>query len=166
MEAVKVEAEEKAEEEAKAEEESIDGAARREIGGDRLGLYVWDYAMDAGSGYDKERPGRGAVMFLTDVCSQGCSSGCWSDLIYYSDTGPFFQKYAKEIGGIVREDQESGAFGDKGMSSLTGWDSSDPLALEENNRNVLAWYGVESWAMRLTYACSRYEHAGADSDVR
>lgn len=70
-------------------------------------------------------------------------------LIYYSDTINFYKTYQDEINSLLADDFLS--IGTRDMVQLFGdsWDEKDPLALEENNRNLLAWYGYEEIARRL-----------------
>lgn len=95
------------------------------------------------SGYDTPES------FLKEVCEHSCQSGIVGALIYYTDTVKFYRKYRKEINDLLVEnmdnsgaDSPSGLFGDKR-------DTSDPLAHDEQNQNLLAWFGFEESAMRL-----------------
>lgn len=89
----------------------------------------------------------GAEGVLNDLMKGGCASGYVRHLIYYTHTVAFFKKYRKEIAAMLAEgisDMGSieGMFGDK-------WDKEDPLAEDDTNRNLLAWYGFEETALRL-----------------
>lgn len=84
-----------------------------------------------------------------DLMHGGCASGYVSDLIYYEDTRAFFKKYKKEISVLLKEAVENCGsvdlvFGDK-------WDKEDPLAIEDQNQNLLAWFGFEETARVLFY---------------
>lgn len=78
-----------------------------------------------------------------------CIGGGVKKLIYYSDTINFYKTYQDEINSLLADDFLS--IGTRDMVQLFGdsWDEKDPLALEENNRNLLAWYGYEEIARRL-----------------
>ena len=80
--------------------------------------------------------------FMKDVVQHGCISGIVSELIYYSDTVAFFKKYKKDILDMLESE---------GLhpSELNGWDNSDPLAQDEVNMNVLAWFGFENVTYNL-----------------
>jgi len=99
---------------------------------------------------DPGYPTADAAAFLRDLSSHGCSSGMVGDLIYYTDTIPFFKRHKKEILALAKEQAS-----DYGMSvgqvleGLNGWDKDDPLAEEETNQNLLAWYGFEETARML-----------------
>jgi hypothetical protein len=86
--------------------------------------------------------------FMSDLNQGGCQSGMISELIYYSDTVKFYKKYQEEINTLLAETIEeirnnpSDVFGDK-------WDKTDPLAVEEGNQNLLAWFVFEEIANRL-----------------
>ena len=81
--------------------------------------------------------------FLEDLFYCGCASGMVTSLIYYNDTLKFYKKFQKEINDLLYEImQETGynspvdLFGDK-------WEIEDPLALNTQNQNLLAWFGFE-----------------------
>lgn len=80
---------------------------------------------------------------FTDVLHNGCCSGVVSELIYYYDTARFYKQYRQEINemlyNIMNETglyAPSELFGDK-------WDKEDPLAQDDFNQNLLAWFGFE-----------------------
>ena len=80
---------------------------------------------------------------FTDVLHNGCCSGVVSELIYYYDTVRFYKQYRQEINemlyNIMNETglyAPSELFGDK-------WDKEDPLAQDDFNQNLLAWFGFE-----------------------
>ena len=88
-------------------------------------------------------------LIMEDLLQHGCQSGIVSELIYYCDTMKFYKRHKEEINGLLCEIAESigegpsGIFGDK-------WDMEDPLALQEFNQNLLAWFGFEETARKLT----------------
>ena len=80
---------------------------------------------------------------FTDVLHYGCQSGVVGELIYYSDTVRFYKQYRQEINELLYRLMEemssyapSDLFGDK-------WDKEDPLAQDDYNQNLLAWFGFE-----------------------
>ena len=87
--------------------------------------------------------------YLEDVTTHGCSSGMVSGLIYYTDTSAFYEQHVKEINERLRE-----ALADHGLDypgDLFGnaWDDEDPLVVDKNNRNLLAWFAYEDAANEL-----------------
>lgn len=82
-----------------------------------------------------------------DLFYGGCQSGMVGHLIYYCDTIKFFKKHRREISAILAEYIEDGVL--ESMADLNGWDKEDPLALDTNNQNLLAWFGFEEAARRL-----------------
>ena len=74
-----------------------------------------------------------------DIINCGCRSGACRDLIYYGQTKRFYETYKHEINNLL---WKSG-FND--LTDLFGsdWDPYDPLALEDDNQNLLAWFGFE-----------------------
>lgn len=85
-----------------------------------------------------------------DVCNHGCQSGLIGELIYYRDTVAFFEEFKDEINELLAETMgefggsQKDIFGDK-------WDSDDPLALEDFNKNLLAWFAFEEITRRIAY---------------
>ena len=104
---------------------------------DEVTFWLNDYEPD-------ERDGA-----LADLLAHGCESGMVGGLIYYSDTIAFFERHCQEINALLAEMLDSTGytsptelFGDK-------WDSTDPLALDTQNQNLLAWFGFEEAARKL-----------------
>ena len=88
---------------------------------------------------------------FTDVLHNGCRSGVVSELIYYYDTVRFYKQYRQEINemlyNIMNETglyAPSELFGDK-------WDKEDPLAQDDFNQNLLAWFGFEETLRNIGY---------------
>lgn len=88
---------------------------------------------------------------FTDVLHNGCCSGVVSELIYYYDTVRFYKQYRQEINemlyNIMNETglyAPSELFGDK-------WDKEDPLAQDDFNQNLLAWFGFEETLRSIGY---------------
>lgn len=69
-----------------------------------------------------------------DVLQYGCSGGLVRHLIYHTDTYAFFDKYYDEIEELRIEAEE---------------DTGQPLDLQGNLKNTLAWFGFEETAYRL-----------------
>lgn len=88
-----------------------------------------------------------------------CDRGGISKLTFYSDTIPFYKKYQEEINELIAD-----AFFNletRDMVQLFGdkWDKDDPLALEDKNQNLLAWFGYEETARRVyTYLFEEEEN--------
>lgn len=88
---------------------------------------------------------------FTDVLHNGCCSDVVSELIYYYDTVRFYKQYRQEINemlyNIMNETglyAPSELFGDK-------WDKEDPLAQDDFNQNLLAWFGFEETLRNIGY---------------
>jgi hypothetical protein len=86
---------------------------------------------------------------LNDLLTHGCQSGIVPHLIYYRDTVKFYRQHRKEIDGLLYELMES--CGEKSPAALFGdkWDELDPFARDEQNQNLLAWFGFEEAARPL-----------------
>lgn len=78
----------------------------------------------------------------------GCPSGIVGQMIYYTDTVKFYQKHQTEIDALLKEQMESTGLS---IEELFGakWDTEDPLAREQFNQNLLAWFGFEETARTL-----------------
>ena len=98
---------------------------------------VCDYVIDEWNDYNDKKH------IFTDVLYHGCQSGMVGFLIWYSDTTAFYKKYIEEINTLLYNVQSS--TGLYGMKDLFGkkWDEEDPLAIEDFNQNLLAWFGFE-----------------------
>lgn len=82
---------------------------------------------------------------FTDVLNYGCRSGAVSELIYWSDTTPFYKKYQDEINLLVQD-----VLNGMTLNQLfPDWDNDDPLAHEDHNKCLLAWFGFESTLLRI-----------------
>lgn len=78
---------------------------------------------------------------LYEISSHGCASSIVGSMIYYSDTVAFFERHKYVINDMVAE-----FIRDTGLSMnelFKKFDNNDPLCLESNNRNLLAWWSYE-----------------------
>lgn len=106
---------------------------------------VCNYVIGRWSDYNDKK------YIFTDVLHNGCCSGVVSELIYYYDTVRFYKQYRQEINemlyNIMNETGRyapSELFGDK-------WDKEDPLAQDDFNQNLLAWFGFEETLRNIGY---------------
>ena len=106
---------------------------------------VCNYVIGRWSDYNDKK------YIFTDVLHNGCCSGVVSELIYYYDTVRFYKQYRQEINemlyNIINETglyAPSELFGDK-------WDKEDPLAQDDFNQNLLAWFGFEETLRNIGY---------------
>ena len=85
-------------------------------------------------------------IFLS-VMHDGCKSGACRDLIYYGQTKRFYEDYKHEINQLIYKSNYDN------LADLFGsdWDVHDPLALEEDNQNLLAWFGFEETLTQIAY---------------
>lgn len=114
----------------------------------RLEKYVRGWLNRSADDYN----GSGWQGALKDLLYGGCQSGMVGELIYYRDTVKFYKRFQSEIDALLKEsmssigcDGPSGLFGDK-------WDKDDPLAREDLNQNLLAWFGFEETARNIGLA--------------
>ena len=106
---------------------------------------VCNYVIGRWSDYNDKK------YIFTDVLHNGCCSGVVSELIYYYDTVRFYKQYRQEINemlyNIMNETglyAPSELFGDK-------WDKEDPLAQDDFNQNLLAWFSFEETLRNIGY---------------
>ena len=99
----------------------------------RLVKRVCRYIMSNWSYFDDKKD-----IFLS-IMHDGCKSGACRDLIYYGQTKRFYEEYKHEINELVYKSDYTN------FADLLGsdWDNHDPLALDEDNQNLLAWFGFE-----------------------
>ena len=79
---------------------------------------------------------------IADVILEGCQSGIVSELIYYSDSCAFYEKYKEEIW-----DRLSDLADDMGEPSIlhliVTFNGSKEVGSELQLRNLLAWWAAE-----------------------
>lgn len=120
--------------------------------GNSLVKDVCNYILNEWSNYDDKRN------IFTDVLNYGCQSGMVGHLIYYSDTTKYYEKHKKQINDLLQETIKGtccdckGLFGDK-------WDEDDPLVLETQNQNLLAWFGFEETMRNIGLKFKELEQA-------
>ena len=85
--------------------------------------------------------------YIDDVLNHGCQSGIVGELIYYTDTEKFYNKYKKDINELLTE-----FVSDTGLQPselLRDFDKDDFLIQETHNKNVLAWFGCEDTTRKI-----------------
>ncbi len=86
--------------------------------------------------------------YIRDVVEHGCASGTVPGMIYYNETGKFYQEHKEEIWEILYEDHENMGEGNiLTMLSQMRW--ADNVTDENTFENYLAWYAYETAAQRL-----------------
>lgn len=111
---------------------------------DKLEREVLDWINEKAADYDNGP--RGVLM---DLAHGGCASGMVSELIYTGDAVKFYERHQSIIDKRLYESlQDCGAQPDKFFANA-GWDKNDPLAREDENKVILAWFGFEEAARDL-----------------
>ena len=107
----------------------------------KLTKYVCDYIIENWDKYDDKKD-----IFL-DVINCGCESGVCRDLVFYEQTKRFYETYKHEINKLLWKSDFNN------LTDLFGskWDPYDPLALEDDNQNLLAWFGFEETITNIAY---------------
>lgn len=110
-----------------------------------LANYVFNYIEDRWEDYSNP------IDIFTDVLEHGCISGIVGSLIYYSDTVPFYQEHKEEINEMLYNTLEG--MGNHSLPELFGdnWYKDDPLAIYDENQNLLAWFGFEEMLRKIGY---------------
>jgi len=83
-----------------------------------------------------------------DLRNSGCISGMVPEMVFYTDTVAFFERHKEAINALVKEGIDmtgEGSF----ISNFNNYDEEDPLYLEQQNQNNLAWYAFEETAYQL-----------------
>ena len=107
----------------------------------KLVKYVCDYVIESWNDYEDKKD------IFNDVMRSGCRSGIVRDLVYYEQTVRFYETYKHEINELIyKSDYDN-------LAELLGddWDVHDPLALEDDNKNLLAWFGFEVTLTNIAY---------------
>ena len=106
-----------------------------------LNRYVCDYVIKNWDSYEDKND-----IFL-DIMKWGCVSGVCRDLVLCEQTKRFYETYKYEINELLYKS------GWNNLADLFGksWDKADPLALENNNKNLLAWFGFEETITNIAY---------------
>ena len=106
-----------------------------------LSRYVCDYVIENWNNDDDKND-----IFLS-VMKWGCSSGIVRNLVYCEQTKRFYETYKHEINELLYKN------GWNNLVDLFGgdWDVHDPLALDEDNQNLLAWFGFEETLTNIAY---------------
>lgn len=94
-------------------------------------------------------------VLLEDLQKGGCISGMVGPLVNYVDTLEFYERNKEEINELLAE--FAAEQGEKAViHQLGGFDRDDPLYLEQQNQNLLAWVGFEELANK--YYAEKYEN--------
>ena len=112
-------------------------------GSNKLTNHVIDYYMDREYESSDE-----LLKSMEDLQQCGCISGMINELIYYDDTTKFFDKYKEEINELLSNLIDGTGLS---MQELFGdkFDNDDPLIVDYNNKNLLAWFGFEETVNNL-----------------
>ena len=106
---------------------------------------VCNYVIGRWSDYNDKK------YIFTDVLHNGCCSGVVSELIYYYDTVRFYKQYRQEINEMLYNIMnETGLYAPSELFS-DKWDKEDPLAQDDFNQNLLAWFGFEETLRNIGY---------------
>jgi hypothetical protein len=84
---------------------------------------------------------------LKDLFHGGCASGYVGPMIYTADCVAFYRKHQREVDAMLAETIRD--TGSDPSELFRDWDKADPLAREDGNQNILAWFAWEETARKL-----------------
>ena len=87
--------------------------------------------------------------FIDDLSYGGCESGLVGELIYYTDTTDFYNNHREDISALLYDVMQQTGYTDPSDIFGDKWHKDDPLAIETQNINLLAWFAFEETAFRL-----------------
>lgn len=85
---------------------------------------------------------------MEDLKKYGCKSGMIGTLIYYQDTCEFYNKYKNTINRLASDITENIGYNSI-FDFIPELDKRDQFILEQNNQNIMAWFGFEETANRI-----------------
>lgn len=128
---------------------SIEATTKLERAVKRIALDNCDLAYHKGNRWQAIKG------FARDLAQGGCASGVVSGLIYFRETCAFYSRHKTEINALLCEMmQETGAKSPGEL--LRDFDPEDPLAQDDANQNLLAWFAFEETFRRM------FESAGGE----
>jgi len=84
---------------------------------------------------------------LSDLFCSGCISGMINKLVWFNQTEAWFEKYKETINTMIANNIFETKLTISDM--FKEFDAEDPLCLEQNNQNLLAWFSFEETAREL-----------------
>jgi len=94
---------------------------------------------------------------IDHINEKGCVSGVVTELISTIDSARFYRLYKKEIDQLFYDTLE---VCDAGVPHelIDTWDYADPLARDDYNQSLLAWFGFEIVSRSLQWEAQRTEN--------
>ena len=89
------------------------------------------------------------ITYFNDILNHGCISGCVGSLIYYHDTVKFYEENKNDINNLLYETFEITGFNNPIELFGSKWNESDPLCIEDENKNLLSWFSFETFISDL-----------------
>lgn len=75
-------------------------------------------------------------VYLSDILNHGCVCGCVSELIYYSDTHKFYDRFYDEI---------------EEMRENTEYETGEPILIKGDLKNFFAWFAFEEVVWQIAH---------------
>lgn len=91
---------------------------------------------------------------IDHINEKGCVSGIVKELITTIDSARFYRLYKKEIDQLFYDTLEVGE-AELPHELIDTWDCADPLAINEYNQSLLAWFGFETVSRELQWETQR-----------
>lgn len=111
----------------------------------KLEKVVCKYVIDRWNDYSDKKS------IFTEVLQYGCQSGIVTSLIYYRDTVEFYNKHKTAINELLKRTMDECGIYDPKQIFGAKWDDTDPLVLDDYNKNLLAWFGFEETLRNVGY---------------
>lgn len=99
---------------------------------------------------------------MADVILEGCQTGIVSELIYYSDSCAFYEKYKEEIWDRLYEDADSMGC-DSVLHFISTFNGSKDVGSETQLHNLLSWWACEEWCKDIVREKEDEAEAQAES---
>jgi hypothetical protein len=82
---------------------------------------------------------------IADVILEGCKSGIVSELIYYTDSCAFYEKFKNEIWDRLWDSYQDmyANVGDNILHFIGGFNGAADVGSHDQFRNLLAWWACE-----------------------
>lgn len=113
--------------------------------GDALVQDVIEDQLDEIGNYDTPQE------FLEHLTELYISGGGVGSMIYYDDTFKFLEGHSEEINKRLQEKMQD--YGSSSLKEFFGdnYDDSDPLNIDNTNRNLFAWWAYEDVCRDVAY---------------
>ena len=86
--------------------------------------------------------------WISDILTHGCVSGMIPDLVYYTDTVAFYEKYVEEIWDLLEDSRQSLGYKNI-MEVIFNFGGADDVGSDDQFKNLLAWFAYEETTHKI-----------------